>query len=327
MASPQLSIIVPVYNVEKYLARCIDSILNQSFTDFELLLIDDGSKDNSGSICDAYAEKDSRIRVFHKENGGVSSARNVGLDNAKGEWIYFVDSDDELISGALESVSQSFDKTVDAILTGYVECDENGFTTYSSKLESEDSLSIDRAVAALYDSSFLGMKYLGYPWTWVVRNTIIQKLRLRFDESISVKEDTLFVAEYLCSCQNGVGFVSQPVYKYYQRVNSVMGSLVNSYNPKYLTSFDAVVKMHQVIRRRFPDDIELMKSAKTAILNRIYMIKGNMIKGKVDNRVLHKLLVKSMHQVGFPFFMSYQFARYKRRTKNFIRRKLGIIAS
>lgn len=94
---PKISVIVPVYNTEKYLRRCIDSILAQTFTDFELLLVDDGSKDNSGAICDEYAKKDPRVRVFHKENGGVSSARNLGLDEAKGEWIAFVDSDDYIL--------------------------------------------------------------------------------------------------------------------------------------------------------------------------------------------------------------------------------------
>lgn len=94
MNNPKISVIVPVYNAEKYLHRCIDSILNQTFPDFELLLIDDGSKDQSGEICDEYAKKDSRVKVFHKENGGVSSARNVGIDNAVGEYICFCDSDD-----------------------------------------------------------------------------------------------------------------------------------------------------------------------------------------------------------------------------------------
>ena len=94
-----VTIIVPVYNAEKYLHKCIDSILTQTYTDFELLLINDGSKDNSGTICNEYAMKDSRIRVFHKENAGVSKARNMGLDNAKGEWITFVDSDDCLFFG------------------------------------------------------------------------------------------------------------------------------------------------------------------------------------------------------------------------------------
>lgn len=94
MNNPKISVIVPVYNTEKYLQHCIDSILAQTFTDFELLLIDDGSKDGSGVICDKYAAKDKRVKVFHKENGGVSSARNMGLDNAKGEWLIFLDSDD-----------------------------------------------------------------------------------------------------------------------------------------------------------------------------------------------------------------------------------------
>ena len=102
--SPKISVIVPVYNVEKYLPRCIDSILSQTFKDFELLLIDDGSPDNCGKICDEYAAKDRRVRVFHKPNGGVSSARNLGLDKACGEWITFIDSDDYVAVDYLEEL-------------------------------------------------------------------------------------------------------------------------------------------------------------------------------------------------------------------------------
>lgn len=107
---PRLSIIVPVYKVEKYIHKCVDSILNQTFTDFELILIDDGSPDNCGRICDEYAEKDSRVRVIHKENGGLSDARNHGIDVSKGEILSFIDSDDwiapvtyEKVIGYLES--------------------------------------------------------------------------------------------------------------------------------------------------------------------------------------------------------------------------------
>ncbi len=103
---PKISVIVPVYNSEQHLPRCIDSILGQTFTDFELLLIDDGSKDNSDRICDEYAVKDSRVRVFHKENGGVSSARNLGLDNAQGEWIIFIDSDDWISESMLHDMHE-----------------------------------------------------------------------------------------------------------------------------------------------------------------------------------------------------------------------------
>ena len=101
--NPTISVIVPVYNAEKYLSRCIDSILVQTFTCFELLLVDDGSTDCSGRICDEYAKRDTRIRVIHKENGGVSSARNLGLDNAKGEWICFCDSDDLLLNWSTDA--------------------------------------------------------------------------------------------------------------------------------------------------------------------------------------------------------------------------------
>ena len=85
--TPKISVIVPVYKAEAYLHRCVDSLLAQTFTDFEVLLVDDGSPDRSGEICDEYARKDRRVRVFHKENGGVSSARNMGLDNARGEYV------------------------------------------------------------------------------------------------------------------------------------------------------------------------------------------------------------------------------------------------
>ena len=121
-----VSIIVPVYNTEPFLSRCLDSILCQSFTDFELLLIDDGSTDGSGAICDDYAERDSRIRVFHKENGGVSSARNLGIDNSKGEWLYFADSDDELLPNGLQTLVNCIDEDVDVVMGGYEKFNENG---------------------------------------------------------------------------------------------------------------------------------------------------------------------------------------------------------
>ena len=113
MNNPKISIIIPVYNVEKYLHRCVDSILSQTFTDFELLLIDDGSNDKSGNICDEYTERDVRIRVFHKKNGGVSSARNLGLDKAKGEYVTFVDADDYLEPDTL--VNDLFEGNFDVV--------------------------------------------------------------------------------------------------------------------------------------------------------------------------------------------------------------------
>ena len=110
MSLPIVSVIVPVYNTEKYLPECIESVLFQSYTDFELLLIDDGSTDGSGLICDEYARKDFRIKVVHKSNGGVSSARNEGLDIARGEYVCFVDSDDWVCKDYLKKFSIGYEK-------------------------------------------------------------------------------------------------------------------------------------------------------------------------------------------------------------------------
>ena len=104
---PIISVVVPVYKVEKYLCRCVDSILAQTFTDFELILVDDGSPDNSGAMCDDYAAKDSRVRVIHKENGGLSDARNAGIEAAKGECLFFIDSDDMIHTDTLRILYES----------------------------------------------------------------------------------------------------------------------------------------------------------------------------------------------------------------------------
>ena len=114
-----ISIIVPVYNVEKYIYRCVDSILSQSFTDFELILVDDGSPDDCGKICDDYAKKDNRISVIHKENGGLSSARNAGLDwvfaNSKSEYVTFIDSDDWVDTDYLRALLDGIKNTASSV--------------------------------------------------------------------------------------------------------------------------------------------------------------------------------------------------------------------
>ena len=117
-----ISVIIPVYNVEEYLDDCLTSVLAQTYSNLEILLINDGSTDNSGVICDKYAQTDSRIKVFHKENGGVSSARNIGLENATGQYIAFVDPDDWIEPNMYETIITQFEKSdVDAVFCGYWE--------------------------------------------------------------------------------------------------------------------------------------------------------------------------------------------------------------
>lgn len=115
-----ISVIVPVYNVEKYIDKCINSIINQTYKNLEIILVDDGSPDNCGNICDEYSKKDNRIIVIHKENGGVSSARNIGIKNAKGKWITFVDSDDWIENDYVEKLSKiGIQNKAEVVLCGY----------------------------------------------------------------------------------------------------------------------------------------------------------------------------------------------------------------
>lgn len=177
---PKISVIVPVYNTEQYLHRCIDSILAQTFTDFELLLIDDGSKDSSGKICDEYAAKDSRVRVFHKENGGVSSARNLGLDNAQGDWITFVDSDDYLIDQSGLNLLTRTDIEADLIVYSFLWNNELIRCPNSNHFEK---------IFFSYHSIVI--------WSKIYKRSIIQQNHLYFNEMIHLGEDQLWFSEYI----------------------------------------------------------------------------------------------------------------------------------
>lgn len=195
MTSPTISIIVPVYNVEQYLHRCLDSILAQTFTDFEVLVVDDGSPDRCGEICDEYAKKDSRIRVFHKENGGVSSARNLGIHEAKGGFICFVDSDDIIRPNYLQTLLSIEENTnADMIVGSAVR------KTKSKNLE-EDLLLKDKVYDKIqYAQMLYDMRKVclwGVPWNKLFKIEIIRGNNLEYDLSLDSYEDEVFNLEYL----------------------------------------------------------------------------------------------------------------------------------
>lgn len=135
MILTRFSVIVPVYNIEEYISQCITSVLEQSFRDFELIIIDDGSTDGSGKICDIFAASDNRVRVLHKDNGGLSDARNEGLMNAKGDYVVFIDGDDFIEPGSLEAISQKLEKTMnpDVLVTKIRQFFEDGAIRYMDK--------------------------------------------------------------------------------------------------------------------------------------------------------------------------------------------------
>lgn len=184
----KISVIVPVYNVEKYLRRCIDSILTQTFTDFELLLIDDGSKDESGKICDEYARKDERVRVFHKENGGVSSARNVGLDNARGEYISFCDADDWVDWSWLEEFCNKL--PCDMVVQGYKYLKVGDRLWQPVQLRNMDAKASD-ALDYLF-----AFNNVGYLWCRCFRASVVKAFNLKFNCDYVVREDYDFITAY-----------------------------------------------------------------------------------------------------------------------------------
>lgn len=219
---PKISVIVPVYNTEQYLHRCIDSILAQTFTDFELLLIDDGSKDSSGKICDEYAAKDSRVRVFHKENGGVSSARNLGLDNVQGEWITFVDSDDWLESKGLELLINASDAD---IIIGEIMFEKNGTTSFLSNTSNKTGKDLYELISTqINHSAFCS------PCAKLFSANLIRKHHIRFNQSLTFGEDSVFVKYYLLYV-NSISNIHELCYHYDDIGDNIYQKYSRSFQP------------------------------------------------------------------------------------------------
>lgn len=189
---PHISVIVPVYNAENTLHQCVNSILSQEYRDFELLLIDDGSKDSSPAICDEYALQDDCVKVFHKSNGGVSSARNLGLDNAKGEWITFIDSDDYITEQYLEGV---VGREEDILIRGYKSFTPNGII---------GSRTADEMIQVSGMRNFIN----SYIIDTILRGPVFKFYKrsfigdLRFLHDMKIGEDAYFVFNYLAKCKS-----------------------------------------------------------------------------------------------------------------------------
>ena len=211
---PQVSIIVPVYNKEKYLPPCIDSILSQSFTCFELLLIDDGSIDSSCNICDSYVAKDVRVRVFHKKNGGVSSARNFGLNHARGEWIWFIDADDYLENNYLSIIMSYACQLPDILFFGNRTFMNTGISVshIPDSFICHGAITIQKAICYLKNNN-QHYEYFGYTWNKIFKRSIIKQFKIRFIESLSIREDELFTMEY-CKHISTLKVVDEALYDY-----------------------------------------------------------------------------------------------------------------
>ena len=223
----KISVIIPVYNVENYLEKCINSIINQTYKDLEIILVDDGSTDSSGKICDDYSKKDDRIIVIHKNNNGVSSARNDGLRKATGDYVVFPDSDDYIDSNMYKDMLEQFKDTIDLVCCGY-------YINDSKKNDKKHEKIINNKLSMEY---LMGDDYYkGYVWNKMYKMQIIKKINLFFNENITICEDLLFNTIYINNIRKSV-FLDKQYYYYLIRSSSAYNSRI--FNEKWLTALDA----------------------------------------------------------------------------------------
>lgn len=218
---PKISIIVPVYKAENYLHRCVDSLLAQTFSDFEVLLIDDGSPDRSGEICDEYAKKDNRIRVFHKENGGVSSARQCGIDNAEGEYTIHADPDDWVEATMLEELyAKAKEEDADMVICDF-------YVNYGNKQiykkQKPSSLDHETVLKEMFQQLH------GSCWNKLIRRSCYKDNNISFDLELSFCEDLYFHIQLL-SNPIKITYLNRSFYHYVRDVNP--NSIVRIYDEK-----------------------------------------------------------------------------------------------
>lgn len=216
-----VSIIVPVYNAEKYLDECINSIRQQSYTNIEIILVDDGSTDSSVSICNRHASADNRITVYSKKNGGVSSARNFGIDKARGEYLAFADSDDILKPELIETLMKCLEENqVDRVCGGYEHLYEDGHRVYRKTRIADGMYKTEDLLPIMIDDGTLsGFLFSGVNNS-VYKKEIIDTYGIRFRENIKYNEDGLFSFEYALHSESMFSLRSKPLYLYRQHGES-----------------------------------------------------------------------------------------------------------
>lgn len=236
-----VSIIVPIYHAQEYLPECIDSILSQTYTDLELLLIDDGSTDSSGEICDRYAARDSRVRVWHIENNGVSNARNVGLQHARGEFIAFCDADDIYLEDYLACMVAAAEREVaDIVICSY-------YSRVGTKRipACEDQNSGRISAEAVFERIFLCNEIGGFVWNKMFRRQAVKDIS--FQSDMQICEDTYFVVGAI---QNSsvIYYLREPLYEYVIHENSAVNRVDNLITEegksKFTQAFQRIMKDH-----------------------------------------------------------------------------------
>lgn len=263
---PKISFILPIYGVEKYLNQCVDSILGQTFSDFEVILVDDGSPDRCGEICDAYAAQDSRVKVIHKKNAGVSAARNTGIDAATGEWAYFVDSDDWLEPDAAETLYQAAMRTgadcvMSDVLVHYPKRPKRGYL-FSQEFYTEDRDTIQAVQKFIlchkYSPYYTPKTIIGFaaPWAKFTRMSIIKDYQVYFDPYAMGRFDDGIWSLYLLDHVNRFYYLPKQTYHY----RIVGSSLTHAFKANTLEVLDRGFELTEKFIRETKKDESFRKA-------------------------------------------------------------------
>lgn len=254
---PRISVIVPVYKVEPYLAFCVDSILAQTFTDFELILVDDGSPDNCGKMCDEYAERDSRIKVIHRANGGQAAARNSGMDIAQGEYIAFIDSDDAVADVYLETLyNMIMESGADLAVCGYNKFEDGTSPEGAATLKEYSIMSTEAFLKGIYNGH-----YTVAPWAKLYRKSIVQDER--FPEG-KIHEDSAFVP-IVCYNAKEIVISKDKLYLYRIRIESTSRGIFVSKRYDNMECIESCIAFF-----KSKGEIEIVEAAEKSLQIQIY---------------------------------------------------------
>lgn len=273
---PLISVIVPIYKVEEYLSRCVDSIINQTYKNLEIILVDDGSPDNCPKICDDYAKMDNRIKVIHKENGGLSDARNAGMNVATGEYISFIDSDDWIENSMFEEMlNRMHEDKSDVVSCGVKWVKENGDLIRNVTVNSEIVLNKQDSLKEIINDGLLKQ----HVWNKLYKAEIIQEIPF---EKGKYHED-VFWSYLVFSNVEKVSIITESFYCYVQRKESIMGA---GYSPKRLDALDAMLKRCEYMKSNFPDLYDL--SLSVYLGSCMYHIQ-HAIRDKCDRQIIENI--------------------------------------
>lgn len=304
-----ISIIVPVYNVEKYLPRCIDSILSQTYKNLEIILVDDGSPDRCGEICDEYAKNDARIHVIHKENGGLADARNVGLKAAAGQYVMFFDSDDWVAANICETLLQALITTqADIVTCNFSRIYSGGKIINNPAILKAGKIYTGKEALELYIKKgpvelTIACNKLYKKELFIQNNLFYPMGRLHEDE---------FLCKYLLYYSKTFVYINQSLYYYFQRENSIMGTVTEQ---RFRDGVEYVSELYSFIQKFYP---EVREYAWKRLLDEMYVLL--MLRGSAsyrnkylnllrENIYIHTPSMQSISKMGWKCVLKYMFLR------------------